>query len=128
VFLDTSAIIAYIAEINDVVDYVDSAGQLLTSTICLSEYLNGRAQQGYTDMQAERAHLPGVRVVPFSEPLSMESGRIQARLMDHGKPMANRDLMIFTTAAELNEELIVVDSDFEVPGSIEEVTVTCFPS
>lgn len=125
-FLDTSAIIRYQADHEDVKDHVDGADQLLTSTVCISEYLNGRVQAGCHDMMAERRRLPGVRSIEFSDRLALESGRLQDQFMDHGSPMANRDLMILTTAKEFDDEIVVVDTDFDNNAVDQVIDVTRF--
>lgn len=113
-FLDSSVIIDMLAGVPDVVEYVEDSGQpYLTSSLCVFEVIDGKVGSGSTDVVAVRQQFGGVRALDLNEQVALEAGRMQDQLMDDGKRMAARDLLIAATARSTGDELVVADGDFE---------------
>lgn len=116
-FLDTSAIIDYLAGVDDVVAFVDRQDTLFTSSICVYEVLAGEVLgPGPTDVYQRRQDFGRVQTLDFSETVAIEAARLQQELMESGVQLAARDMMIAATARSTGAELVVADSDFEVSG------------
>lgn len=103
-----------LAGVPDVVEYVEDSGQpYLTSSLCVFEVIDGKVGSGSTDVVAVRQQFGGVRALDLNEQVALEAGRMQDQLMDDGKRMAARDLLIAATARSTGDELVVADGDFE---------------
>lgn len=124
-FLDSSAIIDMLAGVDDVVTYVEARGKpYFTSTICVYEVLEGKLGAGETDVVTARRDFGGVRSIDLTEELTHEAARLQDLLLDDGKRMAARDVLIAATARSTGDELVVTDADFETDALEEHMTVT----
>jgi tRNA(fMet)-specific endonuclease VapC len=113
-FLDSSAIIDMLQGVEETVDYVEARGEpYLTSSLCVYEVIEGRLGAGSTDVEAVRQDFDGVHSLALTEDISLEAARLQDELLDDGKRMATRDLLIAATAKSTGDELVVADSDFQ---------------
>jgi predicted nucleic acid-binding protein len=54
-----------------------------------------------------------VHSIELTENISLEAARMQDELLDEGRRMATRDLLIAATARSTGDHLVVADSDFE---------------
>lgn len=124
-FLDASVIVEMLRGDDEVVAYVDEAGEpYLTSTLCVFEVVNGRLGSGSTDVDAVRQDFGGVRALALTEPIALEATRLQDELLADGERMAVRDLLVAATARSTGDHLIVADSDFETEVLEARMTVT----
>lgn len=124
-FLDSSVIIDMLEEVEETVAFVEKQGQpYLTSTICVFEVIEGTLGTGSTDVVGVRRDFDGVRALDFNEQLALEAARLQDKLLDHGKRIAVRDLLIATTARSTGDHLVVADSDFQTDVLESHVNVT----
>ncbi|WEL18695.1 PIN domain containing protein [Halorhabdus sp. SVX81] len=114
-FLDTSVIIDYLGDVDDVVAFVDDQDTLLTSSICVFEVLVGEVHApGPTDIYQRRQDFGRVQAIEFSETVAIEAVRLQQEMMADGVQLSPRDMMIAATARSTGAELVVADSDFDV--------------
>ena len=113
-FLDSSVLIDYLEGIDHVVDFVDDQPQLLTSSLCLYEVLEGEVlSRGETNVIEARQAFGRVRAIDFNETLALEAARIQDHLAADGAPMPVYDLLIVASARSTGDTLAVSDSGFE---------------
>jgi predicted nucleic acid-binding protein len=54
-----------------------------------------------------------VHSIELTENISLEAARMQDELLDEGRRMATRDLLIAATARSTGDHLVFADSDFE---------------
>ena len=123
-FLDSSTIIEYSNDTQNVVEYVDDEGQLFTSAICVYEVVEGEMWATDRSAHAIRQGFRGVKSVQLNEEIAMEAARMQNELRANGEEMSVRDLLIAATARSTGAELVVVDSDFQTDVLADYVTVT----
>lgn len=113
-FLDSSVIIDMLAGVDSTVEFVEEQGEpYLTSSICVMEVLDGKLGSRTTDIVTARQDFDGVRSLDLTEDISLKAARIQDELLDDGRRMATRDLLIAATACSTGDHLVVADSDFE---------------
>jgi predicted nucleic acid-binding protein len=112
-FLDSSVVIDMLEGVDETVEYVqDQDEPYLTSAICVFEVLEGALGSGSTDVVAERQQFGGVHALELNDNLAIEAARLQDELLDDGKRMAVRDLLIASTARSTGDRLVVADDDF----------------
>ena len=120
-FLDSSVIIDMLAGIPEVVEAVEERGQpYLTSVLCVFEVVDGTVGSGETDVGGVRQQFGGVRALDLNEQIALEAARMQDSLLNEGKRMTARDLLIAATARSTGDELVVADDDFET-GALDEL-------
>lgn len=124
-FLDSSAIREDLRGNHEVAQYV-SGELLLTSSVCVTEVLVGAMGAQSTDVERERARFGGVRSVDYDERLARKAAALQDDLLDAGAPLPGRDLMIAATAIDLDDELVVADTDFDTSPIRDRIDVTRF--
>jgi predicted nucleic acid-binding protein len=113
-FLDSSVIIDMLNGVDSTVEFVQKQGEpYLTSSICVFEVLDGKLGSESTDVVAARQDFGGVHSLELTEDISLEAARMQDELLDEGRRMATRDLLIAATARSTGDHLVVADSDFE---------------
>lgn len=113
VFLDSSAIIDYLAGVDAVVEYVDEQTRLRTSSLCVYEVLEGEVRgSGETDVLGARQAFGRVESVAFDEGVALEAARIQDRLARDEAVMPTYDLLVAATARSTGDTLVVTDEDF----------------
>jgi len=113
-FLDSSAIIDLLHDVDAVTAYVDTTAPLLTSTVCVVEVLEGKLGAGTTDVVAARNDFGGVQSLDFTETMALEAARLQDDLLSDGERLAGRDLMVAATARSTGDEFVVTDTDFQI--------------
>ena len=124
-FLDSSAIVDYLDEVESVVQYVDEQPHLLTSSICVYEVLQGEVMsRGPSDVIGARQKFGRVEAVDFNETIAIEAARMQDKLASNGETVPTRDLMIAASARSTGDELVVTDSDFQTDVFADYMTVT----
>lgn len=124
-FLDSSAIIDYLDEVESIVQYVDEQPHLLTSSICVYEVLQGEVMsRGSSDVIGARQTFGRVEAVDFNETIAIEAARMQDKLASNGETVPTRDLMIAASARSTGAELVVTDSDFQTDVLADYMTVT----
>jgi len=122
--LDSSVIIDYLDGVEDVVESVDEQPTLVTSSICIYEVLAGEVfSVGETDLIGARENFGRVTALDFSEEVAFEAARMQNRLLESGKLLSPRDLMIAATARSEGKELVVSNADFDTEGLRELLSV-----
>ncbi len=113
-FLDSSVIIDMLEGKQSTVHAVEERGQpYLTSALCVFEVVDGAVGSGDTDVATVRRDFDGVRSVELNERIALEAARMQDTLMDDGRRMAARDLLVAATARSTRDELVVADSDLD---------------
>lgn len=124
-FLDSSVIIDLLEGVDDTVGFIRSRDdQLLTSSICVYEVLDGVLGSGSTDIVAERQRFDGVRTIEFTDDLAVEAARLQEELLADGERMAARDCIVAATARSTGDHLVVADSDFQTDVLASKIGVT----
>lgn len=124
-FLDSSVIIDLLEGVDDTVGFIRSRDdQLLTSSICVYEVLDGVLGSGSTDIVAERQRFDGVRTIEFTDDLAVEAARLQDELLADGARMAARDCIVAATARSTGDHLVVADSDFQTDVLESKIGVT----
>lgn len=124
-FLDSSVIIDLLEGVDDTVGFIRSRDdQLLTSSICVYEVLDGVLGSGSTDIVAERQRFDGVRTIEFTDDLAVEAARLQEELLADGERMAARDCIVAATARSTGDHLVVADSDFQTDVLESKIDVT----
>ena len=124
-FLDSSVIIDLLEGVDDTVGFIRSRDdQLLTSSICVYEVLDGVLGSGSTDIVAERQRFDGVRTIEFTDDLAVEAARLQEELLADGERMAARDCIVAATARSTGDHLVVADSDFQTDVLESKIGVT----
>ena len=113
-FLDSSVIIDYLDGVSHVVEYVDRQTNLLTSSLCVYEVLEGEVRShGETDVIGARQAFRRVEAIDFNEQLALEAARLQDELTNTGSPMPVYDLLIAASARSTGDVLAVTDDDFD---------------
>jgi len=124
-FLDSSAIIDMLEGVDATVAVIQSRDdQLLTSSICVYEVLDGVLGTGSTDIGAERQRFGGVRAIELTGDLAVEATRLQDELLADGVRMAARDCLIAATARSTGDQLVVADADFQTDALESKIDVT----
>lgn len=123
-FLDSSVIIDYLDGVDHIVEYVDQQTNLLTSSLCVYEVLEGEVRsQGETDVIGARQAFGRVEAIDFNEQLALEAARMQDGLTTNGSPMPVYDLLIAASARSTGDTLAVADDDFDTDALSEFVDV-----
>lgn len=113
-FLDSSVIIDMLQGVDSTVEFVEEQGEpYLTSSICVFEVVQGRLGNGSTDVVAARQDFGGVRALDLTETVALEAARLQDQLLNDGRRMETRDLLIAATARSTGDHLVVTDDDFD---------------
>ena len=124
-FLDSSVIIDLLEGVDDTVRFIRSRDdQLLTSSICVSEVLDGVLGSSSTDIVAERQRFDGVRAIGFTDDLAVAAARLQDELLADGERMAARDCIVAATARSTGDQLVVADADFQTDILESKIEVT----
>jgi predicted nucleic acid-binding protein len=123
-FLDTSTIIDYMADDDEVLEYLDGREPFVTSTFCIFEVLNGRVGSGKTDVHAVRRDFDGVRAIDLNETIAIEAARLQDEILSDGDRLSPGDALVAATARSTGDEFVVADSDFQTAVLEEYVPVT----
>ena len=124
-FLDSSVIIDLLEGVDDTVRFIRSRDdQLLTSSICVYEVLDGVLGSSSTDIVAERQRFDGVRAIGFTDDLAVAAARLQDELLADGERMATRDCIVAATARSTGDQLVVADADFQTDVLDSKIEVT----
>jgi len=126
-FLDSSVIIHYLDGLDSVVEYIDdeTSPPYFTSPICVHEVLMGEVHTaGETDLYAERERFSWVQSIDLNGQIAIEAARLQDHLKSTGELMTPRDVLIAATARSTGDQLVVADTDFEMTGINDFVTVS----
>ena len=124
-FLDSSVIIDLLEGVDDTVRFIRSRDdQLLTSSICVYEVLDGVLGSSSTDIVAERQRFDGVRAIGFTDDLAVAAARLQDELLADGERMAARDCIVAATARSTGDQLVVADADFQTDVLDSKIEVT----
>jgi len=122
-FVDTGVLFDAIAGRPQTVEALDGESQIHSSTISITEYLEGRIQAGCKSISREMDRLPGVNWRPYTKPTGIKAGHLQLELEQTGDRLGQRDLMIAATALEVGDDFLVTDNDFQVPAIENEISV-----
>lgn len=124
-FIDSSVIIDMLEGVDETVAFIQSQDdQLITSSICVYEVLEGVLGSGQTDVATERQRFGGVRAIEFTDDLAVEAAQLQDELLADGERMAARDCMIAASARSTGDHLVVADSDFQTDVLESKIEVT----
>lgn len=124
--LDSSAIIDYSNDREEVVDYLDGRGPFITSAICVYEVVAGEMWATGKSAHTVREGFDDVRSLELNEEITLEAARIQVQLRGRGAEMPVRDLLVAATARSAGAELVVADDDFVTDPLQELLRVTNF--
>lgn len=112
-FLDTSVIIDYLHDKNDVVDLVDKLeGEISSSYVCLAELYEGIARSKHSDKAEKQAiGFFGTLndVYGLDSEIAKKFGQIRKDLKDSGQRIEDFDLLL--TATCLANDLTLVTSN-----------------
>lgn len=126
-FLDSSVIIHYLNDAEDVVEYVEeeTTAPYLTSSLCVYEVLMGPVKSAeQTRLHDERQQFAWVQALDLDETIAMEANRIQDDLTNTGEQMPARDVLVAATARSTGDVLVVADDDFDAERLRPYLTVT----
>lgn len=96
--LDSSAIIDYSNDREEVVEYLDGRGPFVTSAICVYEVVIGELWATGKSAHSVREGFAGVRSLELNEDIALEAARIQVQFRERGAEMPVRDLLVAATA------------------------------
>lgn len=116
---DSSALIDYLDGVSEVVDYVDNHfdERAIAPPLVMYEIYQGEIyKSGPADFDAVDDALRWLTVIDETPELARAAGELQDELQGRGEPLAARDAFIAGAAMGLNERLVVADSDFDVEG------------
>lgn len=123
---DSSVLIDYLDGVEDAVHYVERHldERAVAPPLVMFEVYQGEVfKSGPTDLDAVDAALGWLAVVEADAELSRTTAELQNELRKRGDPLAARDALVAGTALELGERLVVADSDFEVDGMADLLSV-----
>jgi len=123
---DSSVLIAYLSGESDAVDYITehSDERAVAPPLVLFEVYQGEVfKSGPADFDAVDQALEWLTIVDETSELARGAGELQAALHDRGEALSARDAFIAGAAYGLGERLVVADSDFDVDGITEMLTV-----
>lgn len=117
ILLDSSAIISYLKGNDELRNIIESADEVLTSSLCAYEVLAG---ENYSRIKKNRTgnevatFLEDTTIVPLDQKDAEIAAEAQARLMVKGLEQNAIDVLIGASAARNELEIITKDSDYEV--------------
>lgn len=123
---DSSVLIGYLAGDEDAVAYVsDHANErAVTIPLVLFEIYQGEVfKRGEADFEAIDGALQWLEIVEETARLARRAAEVQDGLRRQGQPLGARDAFIAGAAVGLGERLAVSDSDFELTGLAEYLSV-----
>ncbi len=123
---DSSVLIDYLDGVDGAVRYVETHldERAVAPPLAMFEVYQGEVfKSGPTDLDAVDAAFGWLTVVDSNADLSRTTAELQDELRRLGDPLAARDALVAGTAFELDERLVVADSDFDVEGIAELLTV-----
>lgn len=126
-FLDSSVIIHYLNDAEDIVKYVDeeTTAPYHTSSLCVYEVLMGPVKSvQQARLHDERQRFAWVQALDLNEINAMEANRIQDDLTNTGEQMPARDVLIAATARSTGDVLVVADDDFDAERLRPYLTIT----
>jgi len=123
---DSSVLIEYLDGTPEAVNYVQhhSEERAVAPPLVLFELYQGEVfKAGPADFDAVDGALEWVTVVDGTAEMARAAGELQDTLHDRGVTLSARDAYIAGTAKTLDERLVVADSDFDVDGMNDLLTV-----
>jgi hypothetical protein len=86
--------------------------------------VDGKVGSGRIDVVGVPQQFGGVRAIELNEMIALEANRMRDRLMDNGKRLSARDLLIAASGRSIGDELVVANADFETgyPSKVMDVT------
>lgn len=119
VVYDSSAIIDFLAGVDEAIEYVDAHHdeRAVVPPLVLFEVYQGEVfKTDAADFDAVDSALEWLTVVEATRDLARVAAELQDELRQQGDPLAARDVYIAGMAHGLDERLVVADSDFDVAG------------
>lgn len=116
---DSSVLIDYLDDVPVAVEYVErhSDERAVSPPLVAFEVYQGEVfKSGPPDFTAVDSALEWLTTVDESRELARAAAELQNDLQQRGEPLAARDAYIAGAAKELDESLVVADSDFDVEG------------
>lgn len=123
---DSSVLIDYLDGDPDAVAYVEAHvdERAVAPPLVLFEVYQGEVfKTGAADFDAVDRALEWLTVVDETADLAQAAAELQNELGRRGEPLAARDAFVAGAAKGLGERLAVADSDFDVDGLSDELTV-----
>lgn len=123
---DSSVLISYLAGESAAVDYVTahSDKRAIAPPLVMFEVYQGEVfKSGPADFDAVDGAVEWLTVIDETGDLARSAAELQAKLRDRGEPLSARDAFIAGAAYGLDERLVVGDTDFDVPGIRDVLTV-----
>lgn len=116
---DSSVLIDYLDDVPEVVNYVETHlnERSIAPPLVMYEIYQGEIyKSGPAEFDAVDDALQWLTVIDETSELARAAGELQSELQGQGEPLAARDAYIAGAAMGLNEHLVVADSDFDVEG------------
>lgn len=116
---DSSVLIEYLDDADEVVSYVDehSTERSVAPPLVLFEVYQGEVfKSGRADFDAVDDALAWLTIVDASVGVARAAAELQDELRHTGDPLAARDAFIAGAAKAHDETLVVADGDFDVEG------------
>jgi len=123
---DSSVLIDYLDGVDGAVDYVETNldRRAVAPPLVLFEVYQGEVfKSGAADFDAVDRALGWLTVVDGTPELARAAAELQNELQARGEPLAPRDAFVAGAAKGLDERLAVADSDFDVEGIRDVLTV-----
>lgn len=123
---DSSVLIDYLDGEADAVDYIERHAdeRSVAPPLVMFEVYQGEVfKSGPADFDAVERALGWLTVIDETAELARAAAELQHELRGRGEPLAARDAFIAGTARGLGEQLVVADSDFDVAGLTDAVSV-----
>ena len=127
IFLDSSAIIAYLKADEKVKKEVDAADEVYSSSLCAFEVLLGEAYaklKGFKPRGGDATtFFEGLTVIQFSEDDARKAAEVQAVLTSKGITTNGMDVLIAASAYRMNLTIIAKDHDYDSISKVLDVKV-----
>ena len=123
---DSSVVIEYLDGDDRAVNYVQAHldERAVAPPLVMFEVYQGEVfKTGPTDLDAVDGALEWLTVIDDTAGSARAAAELQVQLQQHGETLAARDAYIAGTAMARDERLVVADSDFDVDGLTEVLTV-----
>lgn len=127
IVLDTSAYSHFRSGDTRVRDLIAAAGTVCVPTIVLGE-LYGAFEAGSRDMEnrtrlAEFLREPQMKILPVTESVSRQYGKIFVQLRRAGTPLPANDMWIAATVIDHGSCLVTFDHDFERISTLDSIVL-----
>ncbi|WP_115865724.1 PIN domain-containing protein [Halorussus litoreus] len=123
---DSSVLIDYLDGVDDAVNYVEThldERAVAPPLVAFEVYQGEIFKSGQANFDAVEGALEWVSIVDDISGVPRAAAELQNELASNGEPLAARDAFIAGAAKRIGEPLAIADSDFDVDGITDHVTV-----